>query len=295
MVTSSTTIESLIPDIYSYLSSGGWPDEDTIAKEVSLKTKGRNDAGPGRLRLSAMGPSCDRALWCSVHAQELAQPLPPEAIFKFQYGHIIEALVIALAKASGHEVTGEQDEVVVDGVVGHRDCVIDGVVVDVKSTATHMFDRFSKGQGLDEDPFVAGYLAQLDGYVVGSADDVLVRDKSRAYILAVDKQLGHMVCHEHKTRPEKIKARVAECKKIVSSDRMPECTCGTVADGESGNIRLDTKASYSPYKFVCFPELRTFLYSTGPRYLTRVVKRPYDVRKKQYVPEIDRHGKFVYN
>lgn len=290
-----TSINTLIPDIYRYLSSGGWPDAETIKSEIALKTKGRNDEGPARLRLSALGPGCDRALWCSVHTPELAEPLPPQAIFKFQYGHIIEALVIALAKASGHEVLGEQDAVSVDGIVGHRDCVIDGVIVDVKSTATHMFDRFRSGQGLAEDPFIAGYLAQLDGYVVGSLNDELVRDKSRAYILAVDKQLGHMVTYEHQTRPEKIRARVAECKAIVARDRPPECTCKTVADGESGNIRLDTKASYSPYKFECFPNLRTFLYSSGPRYLTKVVKRPYDVRRRQYVTEVDREGRLVYN
>src|SRR6266849_6159935 len=40
-----------------------------------------------------------------------------------------------MAKAAGHEVLGEQDELTLDGVVGHRDCVIDGCIVDVKTTS----------------------------------------------------------------------------------------------------------------------------------------------------------------
>lgn len=286
-------INTLVPDIYAYIKAGGWPDYETVAQEIALKTKGRDDARPGRLRLSGMGPRCPKALWHSIHTPELAEPLPPWAIFKYQYGHIIEALVIALAKASGHEVTGEQDELSVDGILGHRDCVIDGCIVDVKSSSTRGFDKFKSGSIRFEDDF--GYLDQLDGYLVGSAADELVRCKDRAYLLAVDKTLGHMVTYEHQARPEKIRQRIAECKAIVAKDIPPECTCGTVADGESGNIRLDTKASYSGYKHLCFPHLRTFLYSGGPRYLTKVVRLPYDAKKHQSIPEIDNKGKFVYN
>ena len=48
----------------------------------------------------------------------------------YAFGHMIEGLAIGLAKASGHEVLGEQDEIYVDGIRGpHRDCVIDGCVV----------------------------------------------------------------------------------------------------------------------------------------------------------------------
>ena len=190
-----------------------------------------------------------------------------------------------LSKAAGHEVTGEQDEVEVDGILGHRDCVIDGCIVDVKSSSSRGFDKFKSGTIAQDDGF--GYLDQLDGYLVGSAHDPLVRVKDRAYLLAIDKQLGRMCLYEHICREARIRERIAAYKHIVAQDQPPACQCGTVPDGKSGNIKLDTRASYSAYKYCCFPNLRTFIYSDGPRYLTQVI-RPPDVM------EVDKHGKVVF-
>ncbi len=49
---------------------------------------------------------------------------------------------------------------------------------------------------------------------------------------------------------------------------------GIVPDGKSGNMKLGTKCSYCKYKNECHPDLRTFLYSGGPRFLTEVVNEP---------------------
>lgn len=234
-----------------------------------------------------MGPICPKHLWHSIHTPELAEEMPPEALFKFSYGHTIEAMAIALAKAAGHEVKGEQDELVVDGVKGHRDCVIDGVLVDVKSCSSRMFAKFEKKEIAFDDPF--GYLDQLDGYMVGSATDDLVEVKDRAYIWAIDKVLGKMCLYDHKLRTQSIKERIKQHKQVVELSMPPPCECGRVADGKSGNIKLDTKASYSPFKYVCFPGLRCFLYSTGPVFLTRVVRCP-DVTELHHRPTPWRQG-----
>jgi hypothetical protein len=219
-----------------------------------------------------MGPSCPRALWYSVRHPELSEPIPPWAEIKYTFGDILEALAIIYAKASGHKVLGEQDEIRLDGIVGHRDCVIDGCIVDVKSTSSRGFEKFkSRGLAFD-DPF--GYLDQLDGYVVGSLLDPLVEVKDKGYILAIDKTLGKVVLYEHIVRPDAIRRRIQDYKEIVARDIPPKCECGTVPDGRSGNIRLDVKASYSPYKYCCNPLLRTFIYSTGPVYLTHVSRKP---------------------
>ena len=228
-----------------------------------------------------MGPKCPKALWHSIHTPDEAEPLPAWAEFKFSFGHLIEGLTLALAKAAGHTVEGEQDAVEVDGVVGHRDAIVDGCLVDVKSTASPMFKRFENQFHEEADRW--GYLSQLDGYLVGSRDDPRLLVKDKGYILCVDKQLGHMRLHEHRLREEHIRARVKEYKNIVEKSEPPACLCGTAKDGESGNIKLDTSASYNPFKYSCFPHLRTFLYSGGPRYLTKVVRKP-------DVPEIDRFG-----
>jgi hypothetical protein len=287
-----TDINTLIPDIYQLIKrKDGWFNE-TIAQEFSSEvgTRLRDHLGAKettpRLRLSQMGPRCPKALWHSIHTPELAEPLPPWAEIKYAYGHILEALAIALAKAAGHTVTGEQDEVIVDGILGHRDCVIDGCVVDVKSTSSYGFNKFKDKSLAQSDSF--GYLDQLDGYLVGSSADPLVTVKDKGYLLAIDKTLGHMVLYEHSVREDQIRERIRSYKEIVQRDAPPSCTCGTVSQGKSGNIRLDTIASYSAYKWCCFPRLRVFLYSDGPVYLTHVAKKP-------DVIEIDRNGKVVYN
>lgn len=285
-------IKTLIPDIYQLLKrKDGWFTPELSAylgRDIAerLRVHLGEEYGPSKLRLSKMGPTCPCALWYSIHHPELAEPMPPWAEIKFSFGHILEALAITLAKAAGHEITGEQDELVLDGVTGHRDCVIDGCVVDVKSSASRSFAKFRDGSIKESDSF--GYLDQLDGYVVASADDPLVRVKDRGYILAIDKQLGHMVIYEHRIREHSIRERIKHSREIVGRPTPPACECGIVSDGKSGNFKLDVKASYNAFKHSCFPNLRTFLYASGPVYLTKVVRRP-------DVTEIDKFGKVVYN
>jgi hypothetical protein len=290
-------INQLIPDIYRMLEKDQWFTND-LSKEFSGEVgsrlvesfKPRDEVSS--LRLSQMGVRCPCQLWHSVHTPMAAERLPPWVRIKFGYGHIIEALIIAMAKAAGHTVTGEQDEIILDGVKGHRDCVIDGAIVDVKSCSSLQFEKYKTKSVAQNDSF--GYLDQLDGYVVGSALDPRVEVKDRGYILAVDKTLGHLCLYEHIAREESIRQRIRYFRDIVSLDRPPKCTCETEADGESGNVRLGTTASYNAFKYQCFPQLRTFLYAGGPRYLTKVVKRPMRTDRKTPIPEIDRYGNFVY-
>lgn len=270
-------INTLIPDIQKLVQTKGWfTDElarefgDTVSKRIQSQFSQRHDTPT--LRLSQMGPRCPKALWHSIHTPEAAEQLPAWAEIKYSLGHMVEALAIVLAKAAGHEVTGEQDELELDGIKGHRDCVIDGCIVDVKSTSSRGFIKFKNKAIGQDDTF--GYLDQLDGYVVASSDDPLVRVKDRGYLLAIDKQLGHVVLYEHIIRPDNIRERIKYYKECVKQSSPPKCECRTVAEGKSGNIKLDTKASYSPYKHCCFPSLRTFIYSTGPMYLTTVKKVP---------------------
>lgn len=290
----NATIHTLVPDIYKLIGErhDAFPDKFAeslsrdIASRVNVSLRRSQEADRGTLRLSKMGPQCPRSLWYSVHHPELAEDVPPWAKIKFAYGHVLEALAISLAKTAGHLVQGEQDELYVDGIRGHRDAVIDGCIVDVKSCSSIQFAKYKDKSICKNDSF--GYLDQLDGYVVGSANDDLVTDKQHGYILAIDKTLGHMVLYEHTVRPDQILARIKLYKSIVASNSPPICTCVTRPEGKAGNIGLGVVASYSAFKFCCFPELRTFLYADGPKYLTHVARRP-------DVPEIDRQGKIVYN
>ncbi len=286
------SIHTLVPDVYELLQTKGWYNETLLSYfsaqlNTSLKAQWSDSDGTHRgLRLSRMGDQCPRALWYSIHQPELAEPLPSWANFKYTYGHIIEALALTLAKAAGHRVEGEQDELVVDGIKGHRDAVIDGCLVDVKSATSFKVAESRRGSLEKNDNF--GYLDQLDGYVLGSANDPLVTVKDKGYLWFIDKTLGHMHVYEHTARPERILHRVNEYKIVVERSSEPACTCGTRPRGTSGNIELDVRASYSPFKHSCFPHLRTFLYSDGPVYLSRVSKTP-------DVPEINRQGRIVYH
>jgi hypothetical protein len=283
------SIHTLVPDVQHLLKEKNWKNEifheglsDRLRSAFGVEESERMPT----LRLSQMGDRCPRALWYSIHHPELAEPLPPWAEFKYAYGHVIEALALTLAKAAGHTVEGDQDELILNGVKGHRDAVIDGCVVDVKSTTSFTMAKAKKKIFEESDNF--GYLDQLDGYVSACVSDPLVTVKDKGYLWFIDKQLGHMHVYEHKIRPDRIISRIQSYQHIVAERAPPPCECGTRALGNSGNIELDVRASYSAFKFCCFPTLRTFLYADGPKYLTRVGRLP-------EVPEIDRYGNIVYH
>lgn len=286
------SINTLIRDIYDVLKRDGRSVEDHFSQNIvgEINTRLVERFGPrderATLRLSKMGENCPRSVWASVHSPSLQEKPTGQALFKFTYGDVIEGLVVGLAKSAGHEVTGEQDAVYLDGIKGHRDCVIDGAVVDVKSANSLSFQKVKAGL-VSTDIFLRDYLDQLDGYVVGAidADDPLVRIRDRAYLLFVDKVLGHMHLYEHRIRPDHIRQRVAYYKSIVASEEAPACTCKTVPDRDSGGFRLDTKASYNPFKYACFPDLRTVIRSGKPVNLTGVTRPLRD-------PEVDRNGVF---
>ena len=284
------SIKTLLKDVNNVLTRDEWFDElqsEGYCRELGhgvLQSLTRKDEVP-RLRLSAMGDKCPRSLWASVHASSVQTKFRPNTKLIFHYGNVIEQLALALAKAAGHDVTGEQDELVLDGIQGHRDCVIDGCIVDVKSTTSKGLQTFKAG-GVEEDIFLRSYLDQLDGYAVASLDDDLVTNKTHAYIWAIDKQLGHMCLYEHRIRPERIRERIKSYKEIVSLREPPACTCGTITEKSTGNILLDIKASYNPFKYFCHPKLRTFIVKGKPKdYLI--------VKVKPDGTEVDKHGHLV--
>lgn len=271
------SIQTLPSDIYKTIEQGIEVNEEE-AKELGerLAKAALQGVAPrenkGALRMSNLGTPCDRKLWYTVNTPDEQEPLDGKAKFKFTYGHLIEELTLFLAKKAGHKVEGEQDRLEINGIVGHRDAVIDGVVVDVKSASSRGMYKFEKHKLEEDDPF--GYLDQLNLYRTASLNDPLVQVKGEAAFIAIDKEMGNIVVDRYKKNDKDYESLTQEKKDMVQSPEIPKRRYLPQADGASGNYKLGTECSYCPFKKSCWPGLRTFIYSSGPRYLTQVKRTP---------------------
>jgi len=271
------TLNTLVDDVYNLFDRNEHHEvseenldtfcdnlRNTLKSSLSKQPDGRSP-----LRFSALGKP-DRQIWYDAHPEDgTKEELSNQTLFKFLYGHVIEELVLFLVKEAGHTVTDEQREVEVDGVLGHIDAIVDGVVVDVKSASPFGFQKFRKGAVEEDDPF--GYVAQLAGYA-----SVLTPDKPAAWI-AFDKVSGALCVTSLSANsisyhpPEQ---RITHLKEVIENEEVPTRCYEDVPDGKSGNRKLSTGCSYCAHRFRCWPGLRGFAYSTGPRYLTTVAKLP---------------------
>ena len=274
------SIDTLIDDIYGLFKN----KNDLFGPEMFQQFGGNltdlmndrmnEERKGGYLRLSNIGKP-DRQLWYEINDPDGGEKLPPQAHIKFMYGDMQEQLCILLAKLAGHDVQHEQATVEVNGVKGHLDCVIDGHVVDVKSASRFAFSKFSAdpshpGSLLQPGNDAFGYIGQLAGYVHA------VTPGKDGYFLAVNKDLGHLALLKVPAATlakYKVEERIEHDKQMVKGPLPPRCY-EDVPDGKSGNMKLDTGCSYCARKFACWPDLKTYYYSTGPRYLTKVVKPP---------------------
>lgn len=279
------TIDTLVPDMKNVLLGlGGWDAaltkylSETIA-EVASNRFSEPQAPRGYLSMSSLGDSCDRSLWYKVNKPELSEPLDAEALGTFFYGDIIEAFALALAKAAGHKVEGEQTQMNINGIKGHRDAVIDGMTVDVKSASPFGFKKFKEGTLRSEDSF--GYISQLSSYVFAGKDDPLVVDKERGAFLAIRKDrfdLALDIYDFSEDLPWK-EAEVERKKALVEGDIPSERLKPIPQSKTSKNTKLPIKCGYCSFRETCWPEARTFIYSSGPVFLV-------DVKNEPKVPEV---------
>lgn len=272
------SIKTLVKDIYGLFEGRIAPD----LKEEHIDDLGHRMAGHVRrrinevtnptensnLRMSNIGTKCKRRLWYRVNDPKAAESLKASDRIKFLFGDLIEELALFLAEISGHDVRGKQDELSIAGISGHRDAVVDGVLVDVKSASSRSFEKFEKHLDRANDSF--GYIDQLGAYH-SSSNDV---DPDIAAFLVVDKQLGKIVLDAHPRSEVDYEKEIESTKSIVSSPNPPVRYYSDVPDGKSGNRKLGVECSYCEFKQKCWPDLKTYYYSSGPRYLTEVHREP---------------------
>jgi len=276
-------LDTLISDIYLMLDglSHGKPlsinesELDTTLENIKQSIlewsnpSERNKAFT--LRMSNIGRPL-RQLWYDSRAEATAHIPQPHDQIKFLYGHLLEEIVLMLARAAGHAVTDQQKDAMVEDISGHMDAKIDGEVVDVKTASRFAFTKFKNGTLLDDDPF--GYLAQLAGYEASEGT-------SAGGFLVINKENGELCLY----RPDDLEKpnvteKINSIKESLSIDELPVRCYPTIADGKSGNMKLPKNCVFCPYKFECNADanegqgLRVFKYSNGPVYLTDVVSPP---------------------
>ena len=280
------TIDTLVEDLYNIFKQPQVVDEalakamgNGIADIVKLRLEGREREQ--YLRMSNIGKP-DRQVWYDLNSPPAdKEELQPQTYLKFMFGDIWEQVLLTLCEVAGHTVTHKQAEVEIEGVPGHPDAIIDGVVVDVKSCSQYAFKKFENGTLRDDDAF--GYIAQLAAYV-----EALTPGKEGAF-LAVDKSSGAL-CLMKVSSEELVAYNVreeAKRKQAMVKGSIPDRCYPPVEDGKSGNLKLSVGCSYCGYKFKCWDDvnegkgLRTFIYSNGPRFLVNVEREPdvYEVGK----------------
>jgi len=264
------TIDTLAEDIYKALEEGAefppylqayFSEMCVEAMKSALTPRKRKSY----LRCSNIGKK-DRALWYDLNEYE-GEKLTGSTLFKFLYGHLIEAMTLTLAKAAGHEVKDEQRKIEVDGIRGSIDAIIDGKLVDVKSCSSYAYrEKFAPVANLGDDDF--GYAAQGAMYSEGTGEPFYGW-------LAIDKQNGNIRASSAEgTYLPDAKRLVANKKAVVAATEPPEKCYDDVPMGKSGNRCLAMPCGYCAFKEECWKDandgegLRTFLYSNKPVFMT---------------------------
>ena len=274
-------IETIVEDIYDLFNLTPIErDEKEVDKlidkfgnmiKVHIKEFMYSKPREGSLRLSAIGKP-NRQLWYDVNTKTTEESLPPSTRIKFLYGYILEELLLLCAEVAGHTVEAQQKEVSVEGVRGHQDAIIDGVLVDCKSASGRSFEKFKYNSIAEDDPF--GYIAQISAYAQANGID-------KAAFLAIDKSTGK-ICLTPVHSMEMINAtnRVKKLKEIVARNTIPDRCYDAIPDGKSGNYKLSVGCVYCRHKELCWADanqgqgIRTFKYSNGQRHLVQVAKTP---------------------
>ena len=283
-MTTEKTTDNLVDEIYALMESKDADPSVDVEKEIEkfgegvkalMRTEfGRKKREDNRkLRLSNIGRT-DKYLWNHFNGTE-KEEIQPHTYVKFMYGHLIEEMLIFLTRMAGHTVTNEQKVCKVNGIVGHMDCSIDGVVTDVKSASSFGFKKFKDGSLAFDDPF--GYIDQIKAYAHAEGETKfgwLAMDKANGHLTYLKYDLEDKQSPVYEILKAPITERIEHVKKLVEQPEPTEWCTQPVPDGKSGNTKLSIGCSYCQFKDHCYPNLRVFNYAYGPKYLVNVVNEP---------------------
>ena len=276
-------LSTLVPDIYEHLEllSEGQAlpisEEEIDRTTEAIKTCLLAWANPEErnrdftVRMSNVGKP-DRQLWYEKRDPNVKSSIDGPTQIKFLYGHILEEIALMLVRMTGHKVTDEQKEVVVEGITGHMDCKIDGEVVDVKTASRFAFNKFKDGRLAEDDPF--GYLGQLAAYEAAEGTE-------NGGFLVMNKESGELCMYvpDDLDKPN-IKTKITNLLSALDLETKPDFCYPQIPDGKKGNMKIAKGCNWCSYKQDCYKDsndgqgLRAFKYANGMSYLTEVVVTP---------------------
>jgi len=296
-------ITTLIEDIHDVFRNPHIISEENIEElgenvknAVRIAVESANEKRIPSLRMSNMGKP-RRQLWFELNQGTKDTAIEfgetdvfspnPQTLMMFLFGDIIEQLLVFFTKEAGHTVSHPQEELVVNGVVGHNDPVIDGVPCDIKSASKWNFQKkFVKRGLLDKsdpaaDPY--GYVGQLSGYreaLLELYPDEI--DPDRVAWLAFSKETAEMNLLVADSM-ELINAsdKIDQVKEDLAKETPPVEKCyPDEPEGKSGNRVLNKQCNWCSFKDLCWADandgagLRTFQYSNGQKHFTQIGKLP---------------------
>jgi len=274
-------LSTLVEDIYQTVTDitdgkRKIPDElvDELGQKIArtIKTWATpQNHNKFKLRMSNIGRPARQLYYSQKDSRKIQHH--PSTQMKFLYGHIMEDLLIFLTKLSGHEVTDEQKEVKINGVIGHMDCKINGEVIDIKTASGFGFKKFKNGTLRDDDPF--GYISQLAGYERAEGTE-------NGGFLAMNKESGEIALYQPDDLDKpNIKTLIGKLLDVLLNfGKPPEKCYKPVPAGIKGNMKLPIGCVYCSHKIECNKDtndgqgLRMFKYAKGITYLTKVVSTP---------------------
>lgn len=271
------SLSTIVADIYALLESGKAKlDTVKLSEMLAFRIGEKSGSGPA-LRMSNIGEKCMRKLWYRANLPEVAEAVPGHTRLKFLTGDIKEELTLSLSEQAGHEVLARGETVEFEGVKGHVDAIIDGTIIDVKSANSRSMEKFRRHYLEWDDPF--GYLDQISLYAQALEGDHRVRSPSEVAFIAVDKELGHIVLDIYPIRQRDWKSVISSIRKVLTEPE-PKRYWLDDPDGKSGNRQLPMPCRYCEFKEHCWRDansgqgLKKFIYSHGPRWLTKVMRTP---------------------
>ena len=237
------TIDTVIPDIYETMKSKNYTgDLDTIAMqcgrevEQAIKNAFEPYEPKTNLRMSSIG-RCERAQWYTVKGYT-PEEIEGSVYLTFLQGHVLEAMLVALVKLSGHSLQNQQKKHTVEGVDGSQDCDIDGELVDIKTASAWSWDNKFTDTGIKDDGF--GYIKQLSAY--GKGDK-----RKHGYFLALNKNKSTLKLCKQELEQD-VDTFIVDLKDKMASDTPPMRVANATTMTKSGEEKLCMTCAFCGFK-----------------------------------------------